>query len=130
MMRKHTLLSADEKEKFFSAGVQFFNKGQFFESHEEWEHIWLKEEGALKPFYQGLIQVAAGFHHAQKKNLRPAINCLEKGITKLEPFQKALEKFLKQVKESLELLKKGKSLTFPIIDNTDYPPPDDPSHRK
>ena len=40
-------------------GVDLFNHGYWWESHELWEALWLQSEGAEAQFLQGLIQVAA-----------------------------------------------------------------------
>src|SRR5712691_9506386 len=58
---------ADEKRKF-QDGFERFNRGQFFEAHESWEEIWLHAPKHEKPFLQGIIQVAAAFHHYQRSN--------------------------------------------------------------
>jgi hypothetical protein len=50
-------------------GVKLFNRGSFFQAHEAWEAVWLKEEGAEKLFVQGLIQCAAAIVHAERGNI-------------------------------------------------------------
>lgn len=44
-------------------GLRCFNAREFWECHEELEDIWLKLDGEPRRFYQGLIQLAAAFHH-------------------------------------------------------------------
>lgn len=72
-----------ESEKFRS-GIALFNAGRFFEAHEAWEEIWLKESGAEKSYLQGLIQLAAAFHHGQRANLRGAKSLLAAALAKLD----------------------------------------------
>jgi hypothetical protein len=48
----------------FDRAVEHFNAGRFFESHEDWETLWNDAEGAHRQWLQGLIQIAAGLHHA------------------------------------------------------------------
>jgi predicted metal-dependent hydrolase len=67
--------------------VQEFNSGQFFECHETLEEIWQDEPGALRDFYKGLIQVAAGFVHAQRANAWGAVTKLTSGSGYLEPYR-------------------------------------------
>ncbi len=44
-----------------------FNRGQFYESHEVLEELWLSERrGPNDAFYKGLIQFAGAFVHLQK----------------------------------------------------------------
>ena len=74
---------ADEKRKF-QEGFERFNRGQFFEAHESWEEIWLHAPKHEKPFLQGIIQVAAAFHHYQRSNSEGCESLLAEGLLKLE----------------------------------------------
>jgi predicted metal-dependent hydrolase len=50
-----------------------FNRQRYFEAHEVLEAIWLPlRHGPDGLFYKGLIQMAGGFVHAQKRRLGPA----------------------------------------------------------
>lgn len=44
-------------------GAALFDARRFWDAHEAWEEIWQVEPRPIRSFYQGLIQVAAGFHH-------------------------------------------------------------------
>lgn len=46
--------------------ILLFNEGLFFEAHEVWEGVWRRARGEQAAVLQGLIQVAAGFHKAQR----------------------------------------------------------------
>lgn len=49
-------------------GIQLFNGGFYFECHEELEKIWLNIKGSSEGnFIQGIIKIAAAFHHYKKK---------------------------------------------------------------
>lgn len=74
------------KRETFERGIACFNRGQFFECHELLEEIWLAEAPGEKPFYQGLIQVAAGFHHYQRGNLDGAHSLIRQGAEKLVAY--------------------------------------------
>jgi len=71
----------------FQEGIGQFNRGQFFEAHETWEEIWLAAQEPERTFLQGIIQVAAAFHHYQRGNRAGAQSLLEAGLKKLDPFQ-------------------------------------------
>lgn len=62
--------------------VAEFNAGQYFECHETLEALWMQEDGAIRDFYQGLIQLAVALHHAARGNQRGAevslLNALER----------------------------------------------------
>ncbi|MFQ5723847.1 MAG: DUF309 domain-containing protein [Terriglobia bacterium] len=80
-------MDAGKKNETFWRGVDCFNRREFFECHEVLEEIWLEESEPDKPFYQGLIQVAAGFHQlVAKNNPRGAASLLERGKEKLEGY--------------------------------------------
>ena len=68
----------------FRRGVTLFNAGKYFESHEVWEELWLAASGDEKTFLQGLIQVAASFHHFEKGNVLGMRSLLAAGLTKLD----------------------------------------------
>lgn len=49
-------------------GLRRYDAGEFFAAHEAWESVWLRSREAAKTFLQGLIQVAAVFHHLEHHN--------------------------------------------------------------
>ncbi len=53
-------------------GIDYFNRGAFFDAHEVWEELWTDTEGPTRRFYQGLIQVAVCLHHFGNGNTRGA----------------------------------------------------------
>jgi predicted metal-dependent hydrolase len=78
-----------EAEEKFQKGIEQFNHGHFFDAHETWEEVWLRAPEPEKTFLQGIIQVAAAFHHYSRDNRRGTQSLLEAGLKKLEPFPKA-----------------------------------------
>ena len=67
-------------------GVDEFNEQLFFECHETLEEIWLEDHGEDRKFYQGLIQVAAGYFKLQQNVPAGALKLWRTGIEKLEPY--------------------------------------------
>jgi hypothetical protein len=101
------------KGKTFQRGVALFNAHNFFEAHEAWEELWLQETEREKIFLQGLIQLAAAFHHYNRGNLRGAKSLAAAGIAKLGRFPEnhhglALAKFLAAVKRWAQMLSAGR----------------------
>ena len=47
-------------------GIEEFNQQLFFECHETLEEIWLEEHGEDRRFYQGIIQIAAGYYKLEQ----------------------------------------------------------------
>ena len=72
-----------EQHKGFRQGLEEFNTERFFEAHEAWEEVWLASAGTEKRFLQGIIQIAAAFHHYQRGNRRGACSLLEAGLRRL-----------------------------------------------
>ena len=73
--------------KHFRDGVAHFNATEFWHAHESWETLWLAAQSDVKQFLQGLIQVAAAFHHVKRGTLRGAPRLFEAGMRKLAPFR-------------------------------------------
>jgi uncharacterized protein len=75
-----------EYQTKFHRGLEQFNARLFFDAHETWEEIWLSSPEPNKTFLQGIIQVAAAFHHYGNANLRGTRTLLEAGLRRLAPF--------------------------------------------
>lgn len=67
-------------------GIELFNDHRFWHAHEAWEEIWLQASGEDKFFLQGLIQLAAAYHHVQRGTFRGAVRLFDAALRKLEPF--------------------------------------------
>ena len=70
----------------FLKGIDEFNQQLFFECHETLEEIWLEERGEDRKFYQGIIQIAAGYYKLQQGVPVGAIKLWHTGIEKVVPF--------------------------------------------
>jgi uncharacterized protein len=73
-------------------GIEEFNAWRFYDCHETLEDVWREvgskgEEGTLADFYQGIIKVAAGFHHVLRNNHKGAVNLLLDAFRLLEPYR-------------------------------------------
>jgi predicted metal-dependent hydrolase len=78
-----------EAERLFRDGVALFNGARYWHAHEAWETLWRAAEDEDRDFYQGLIQIAAGLLHLQRRNTRGARNKLSEGLLKLRSYQPA-----------------------------------------
>lgn len=78
---------SDEDWKDFQEGIRLFNKGEFWESHEAWEEVWKRCTENSRIFFQGLIQVAAGFHQLRRGIYHGADKHFRNALWKLKPFQ-------------------------------------------
>ena len=70
----------------FLEGIDHFNSRRFWEAHEAWETLWLEAESDLDQYLQGLIQIAAAYHHIQRGTYRGAPRLFAAALKRLEPF--------------------------------------------
>jgi hypothetical protein len=73
----------DDLPAQYLRGIELFNAGRFFESHEALEEIWMKSEGAERELLHALIQSAAALHHFQRGNLKGASSVYRRARRKL-----------------------------------------------
>jgi predicted metal-dependent hydrolase len=70
----------------FLRGVEHFNALEFWEAHEAWEEIWLVAQSDVEQFLQGLIQLAAAYHHLRRGTFRGGIRLFEAALRRLSAF--------------------------------------------
>jgi uncharacterized protein len=79
-MRSET--SAASKQDLLE-GMALFNDEKFWHAHEAWERSWLACDGEEKLFLQGLIQLAAAYHHVQKGTFPGGVRLFDAACAKL-----------------------------------------------
>ena len=67
-------------------GLRQYESDDFFAAHEAWESVWLGSQEPEKTFLQGLIQVAAAFHHLRRNNPRGTVLLLQAALRRLERY--------------------------------------------
>jgi predicted metal-dependent hydrolase len=77
----------DSPDTRFLAGVDLFNRGEFFEAHEVWEDLWHECAAPERRFYQALIQAAVAAHHWSRGNAAGAKRLYHSGRKYMEPFR-------------------------------------------
>ena len=124
-------LEAAEVERLFHTAVALFNGARYWHAHEAWETLWRSATDEERDFYQGLIQVAAGLLHLQRRNMRGARNKLTEGLEKLRPYQPAhrgifVNELIGEARRLLDDLESGHLpyLIPPVIRFTDADQPD------
>jgi predicted metal-dependent hydrolase len=79
---------ATEDWQEFEHGVQLFNSGKFWHSHEAWEEVWRRHDEDERVFLQGIIQLAAAYHQlVGRKSFKGMMNNFDKAYAKLEVFR-------------------------------------------
>lgn len=118
-------------ERVFREAVALFNGVRYWHAHESWETLWRAAADEDRDFYQGLIQVAAGLLHLQRRNLRGARNKLSEGLAKLRPYQPAhrgifVNELIGEARRLLDDLERGHLpyLISPVIRFTEADQPD------
>jgi uncharacterized protein len=70
----------------FHEGVRLFNDARFWDAHEVWESLWLQAPEPDRRFLQGLIQLAAAYHHLQRGTYRGGVRLFASAAAKLSAF--------------------------------------------
>jgi predicted metal-dependent hydrolase len=83
----HPNLTPQDRRRLFLEGIEFFNGGRFYDSHEVWEDIWRSTTPEPKNLFQGLIQIAAALHQFLDLHRQEAPGrTLAKARVRLEPY--------------------------------------------
>ena len=90
-------------------GLQCYRAEEFFLAHEHWEIVWLASKEPEKSFLQGLIQMAAAFHHLQRNNPQGTRLLLQRARARLERYPEYfgginISSLLKEIEEWLQAL--------------------------
>lgn len=67
-------------------GIDLFNRGEYFESHEELEHAWNEEQGAGKELYRAILQIAVAYLQIQRRNYNGAIKMFLRARQWIDPL--------------------------------------------
>jgi len=67
-------------------GISLFNARKFWHAHEAWERDWLSASDPHKQFLQGLIQLAAAYHHVQRGTFSGGVRLFNAALLKLSAF--------------------------------------------
>jgi uncharacterized protein len=86
LRRQEFLMKLTWTEGELGEGLRCYRAREFFAAHEHWECVWLRSKEPEKTFLQGLIQVAAAFHHLQRGNPRGTRSLLHRARLRLERY--------------------------------------------
>lgn len=99
----------------FAVGIVLFNNGRYWHAHEAWEEIWKEHPEDGRIFFQGLIQLAAGFHQLNRNIFRGFKIHLQQAREKLALFPQDflgidLGSLLNVIEENLKTIDGKKSI--------------------
>jgi len=75
---------SDADRADIAEGVELYNAGRYWHSHEAWERVWQRHDEPWRYFIQGLIQAAAAQHQLQRGIRHGTIKHLKNALVKLE----------------------------------------------
>jgi len=78
---------AAEYDPRYLAGVELFNRREYFEAHEVWEDLWHETASPDRRYVQGLIQAAVAVYHAGNGNARGARRLVRSGRRYMAGFE-------------------------------------------
>lgn len=77
-------------------GIAQFNRHDFWHAHESWEELWLDAQGDRRQFLQGLIQLAAAYHHVSRgTSPKGALRLFAAALERLSPFPEGYERVIR-----------------------------------
>ena len=73
----------DELSDLARAGIDEFNRGDYFEQHELLEAAWIAEDRPIREMYQGILQVGLACYQIERGSWAGAMKMLGRGLPKL-----------------------------------------------
>jgi predicted metal-dependent hydrolase len=107
-------------------GIELYNSGAFWESHEEWEIVWRRYPDEWRLFLQGLIQMAAGYHQLRRRIYHGVVKHLKNAREKLAFFPDGflgvnVSELIDGMDKTLEIVKSKGSDGIDLVSVTCYP---------
>ena len=68
------------------AGIDQFNRGEYWACHETLEELWRAEPDPVRYLYQGVLLAGVGLYHLRRGNRRGALSKLRAGHALLAPY--------------------------------------------
>lgn len=72
----------------FLEAIELFNKGYYWEAHENWQELWRDQSGRGKSFTEAFVQLAEGYSFVTKGKIDTAIYLFGKVLKKFQEFKK------------------------------------------
>lgn len=105
----------------FIRGVEHFNALEFWDAHEAWEDLWLVAETDVEQFLQGLIQVAAAYHHMKRGTFRGGVRLFDAGLRRLSAFPPRFSGIDRTDVEAAARLHRESAAAAQFLSRSEYP---------
>ena len=63
-----------------AAGVEMFNRGEYYRQHDLFEEQWVKTEGPVRDLYRAILQVGVAYYQIERGNYRGALKMLQRSV--------------------------------------------------
>eukprot|EP00249_Psilotum_nudum_P017580 c26396_g1_i4 orf=112-948(+) len=73
-----------DRDADFGVGVEFFNRGDYYQCHDVLERLWNKAQEPQRTLLHGILQCSVGLYHLLNQNHRGAMLELGEGLSKLQ----------------------------------------------
>jgi uncharacterized protein len=77
----------DSPDSRYLAGIELFNRGEYFDAHEVWEDLWQDCPACDRRFYQALIQAAVAIYHFERRNHTGAARLARSGKRYMDQYR-------------------------------------------
>jgi predicted metal-dependent hydrolase len=67
-------------------GIQLFNRGAYWEAHEELETAWVEENGSVRNLYRAILQTAVIYLHVSRSNFPGALKVYQRVQKWMRPW--------------------------------------------
>ena len=81
------MATPEEYDPRYLAGIDHFNREEYFEAHEVWEDLWNDCDSSDRRFHQSLIQAAVALYHWTRGNAVGARRLFLSGRRYMEPYR-------------------------------------------
>lgn len=68
------------------SGIEKFNQGAYYPSHDDLEEAWRQDTGAARDLYRSILQVGIAYYQIERANYRGAVKMLLRARQWLEPL--------------------------------------------
>ncbi|MCY4465720.1 MAG: DUF309 domain-containing protein [Chloroflexi bacterium] len=63
-----------------AAGVEAFNRGEYYQQHDLFEELWVATEGPVRDLYRAILQVGVAYFQLERGNFRGALKMLQRSV--------------------------------------------------